>query len=222
MFMLKTCLFLLALSTPCYSQGAPWTEEETLIIFKKIHRIFEKPGQMINKYKQIHGGLPNYPPQTNPNAPKMLRLAFHDCLPYTDGETTGCDGCLNLGGMMTDMLETFDTGKQEFNGPDVNRTDNNGLMFTADILEEIFTNKDYPNNLESLPVSMKESGKSRADLWAFAGLVAAEWGIENNNLACQGNPRSKTMIKEKNILDLISIFLKRLVVMFMVLRRTAK
>ena len=27
--------------------------------------------------------------------PKAIRLAFHDCMPYTDG-TGGCDGCLNF------------------------------------------------------------------------------------------------------------------------------
>ena len=195
MSLLKTSLILLALSTPCFSQGAPWTEEETLIIFKKIQKIFESPAQIVKKYKNIHGDLPNYPPKTTPNAPKMLRLAFHDCLPYTDGESgeiSGCDGCLNPTGMMTDMLETFNTGTQEFNGPDLIETNNNGLMFTADILEEIYTNKDFPDNVESLAVSMMESGKSRADLWAFAGLVAAEWGIENNNLACQGDPRKSS------------------------------
>ena len=32
--------------------------------------------------------------------------------------------------------------------------------------------------------SPKESGFSRADLWAFAGMVAVEHGIHLNNLAC--------------------------------------
>ena len=33
---------------------------------------------------------------------------------------------------------------------------------------------------------MKENNKSRADLWAFAGLVAAEWGINVSNAMCKG------------------------------------
>jgi len=33
---------------------------------------------------------------------------------------------------------------------------------------------------------MKESGKSRADLWAFAALVAIQWSGNANNLGCQG------------------------------------
>ena len=40
---------------------------------------------------------------------------------------------------------------------------------------------------QSTPVleeSLKDSGKSRADLWAFAAIVAVEFGIENTNLAC--------------------------------------
>ena len=87
--------------------------------------------------------------------------------------------------------------KNQFNGPDVTLTNNNGLLQVADILEEIYTNKDFPdlsnNNhqVPSLSVSMQESGKSRADLWAFATLIAAQMGVEQNNLACQGKTSSK-------------------------------
>ena len=66
------------------------------------------------------------------------------------------------------------------------KTDNAGLEMTADMLEEIFTNKDFPQDVEPLKVSLAESGKSRADLWSFASLVGVEWGIERNNLACEG------------------------------------
>jgi hypothetical protein len=47
------------------------------------------------------------------------------------------------------------------------------------------------HQVPSLSVSMKESGKSRADLWAFATLIAAQMGVEQNNLACQGKTSSK-------------------------------
>ena len=125
-----------------------------------------------------------------------MRLGFHDCIPHanaTDGEVIGCDGCLNPDGMGIDMLEYYNTDKNKFNGPDVTLTNNNGLLQVADILEEIYTNKDFPNNLQvpSLSVSMQESGKSRADLWAFATLIAAQMGVEQNNLACQGKTSSK-------------------------------
>ncbi len=43
-----------------------------------------------------------------------------------------------------------------------------------------------------LDVSLKASGKSRADLWAFAAIAAVEHGIETNNEVCDetynGNP----------------------------------
>ena len=71
------------------------------------------------------------------------------------------------------------------------------MLYVADILEEIYTNKDFPdlsnNNhqVPSLSVSMQESGKSRADLWAFATLIAAQMGVEQNNLACRGETSSK-------------------------------
>ena len=31
---------------------------------------------------------------------------------------------------------------------------------------------------------LSAASSSRADLWAFSSLVAAEWGIEQNNLGC--------------------------------------
>ena len=57
---------------------------------------------------------------------------------------------------------------------------------TIDVLEEIYTNPDFPKGTPDMEISLAEGGKSRADLWAFAALVAAEWGIERNNHACAG------------------------------------
>ena len=116
-----------------------------------------------------------------------MRLAFHDCVPYTEGaDVNGCDGCLNNKGMETNNKEKFKTDIGLKKGPDVTFTDNNGLLFTADALELIYTDVDFPKQAPSLEISMKESGKSRADLWAFAALVAVQYGADNNNLACQG------------------------------------
>ena len=54
--------------------------------------------------------------------PKAIRLAFHDCKPYTDG-TGGCDGCLNF---------------QE------NIEDNNMLQPTIAILVSVFDSSNNP------------------------------------------------------------------------------
>ena len=35
-------------------------------------------------------------------------------------------------------------------------------------------------------MSLRESGKSRADLWALAAIVSVEYGIETNNMVCDG------------------------------------
>ena len=70
--------------------------------------------------------------------------------------------------------------------PEQFSTDNNGLGMTIDVLEEIYTNPDFPKGTPDMEISLAEGGKSRADLWAFAALVAAEWGIERNNHACAG------------------------------------
>ena len=57
--------------------------------------------------------------------------------------------------MVLDMMVDFDTDKGEFNGPNVNVTNNNGLGMTADLLEEVFTNKDFPKKAPSLAVSKR-------------------------------------------------------------------
>ena len=64
-------------------------------------------------------------------------------------------------------------------------TNNNGLRHTVEVLEAIYTVSSFPQGAPELPVSLKESGKSRADLWALAGIVAVEFGIETNNLVCE-------------------------------------
>ena len=114
------------------------------------------------------------------NAAKVLRLTFHDCLKYDDG-TGGCDGCLNWAGMGT----KFDDAPGQKKYKDVGLTDNNGLRNTVEILEAMYQVKSFPNGAPTLTKSLRESGKSRADLWALAGIVAVEYGIETNNMKCR-------------------------------------
>ena len=59
--------------------------------------------------------------------------------------------------------------------------DNNNLHQTVLALEFIYTNK----NLFADKKSLEERGKSRADFWALAGIVAIEYSVNNNNLACK-------------------------------------
>ena len=80
--------------------------------------------------------------------------------------------CLNPSGMATDLLKTFGE-KGEKKGPEITFTNNNGLMHTAQLLEEIYTNPDFPKGTSSLGgESLQQMGKSRADLWAYATLVS--------------------------------------------------
>ena len=72
-------------------------------------------------------------------------------------------------------------------GPNSINTTNAGLGHTADILEEVFTNAEFPATAASLGTSLQQSGKSRADLWTFASAVAVEWGLDRNNNACDGS-----------------------------------
>ncbi len=164
--------------------GAKWSLEETLIVKSKLYAIFNDGG-----YKAANqlGIQVNW--MDRPTAGKVLRLGFHDCLKYQDG-SGGCDGCLNWDG----VGHRFDDGTNKFKFENVGATNNNGLGKTVQVLEALYTYPGFPwgNMAPSLNISLKASGKSRADLWAFAAIAAVEHGIETNNLVCtnefNGNP----------------------------------
>jgi len=185
---LEIFLGLLALIDLSSAQGAPWTEEETSIIKKKILELCENPSKVRFWFKQIYPDY-TYNAQTEPNCRKVLRLGFHDCLTYenpTDGAANGCDGCLNPDGMGINMFDDLGVTKNSEKGPNVDRTNNNGLTYTADILEEIYTNKDFPGSVDPLAQSMKESGKSRDD----CGVL--EFGKEGCEVPWPSVPKFRT------------------------------
>ena len=75
-----------------------------------------------------------------------------------------------------------DSHKYKFNP--INATNNQGMDGVADHLELIYSTIDWPFQTASLEVSLQQSGKSRADLWQLAGLVALEQALERANRAC--------------------------------------
>ena len=130
---------------------------------------------------------------------RLIQLAFHDCLKYEDG-SGGCDGCLNWAGMGYSSPRALDgTFKRhpELVGAfaKTTHTSNNKLQLSARSLELIYTLVDWPPGAKGLPTSLKESGKSRADLWQFAGNIGLERAINITNQNCllgmidnDGNP----------------------------------
>ena len=190
-------IFIWALIPTCLGMGAPWSAQDQDIIYEKVKYVAINGKRVVKEYTQLHPGY-TFINVTTINPMKILRLGFHDCLPYSDaaqGEINGCDGCLNPTGMNMSYTKENGFGKGSRNGPDVNVTDNNGLTNTADILEEVFTNPNFPTGPPPLDMSMKDKGMSRADLWAFASLVAFRLGVSNNNYACQGPEVAKEKVK---------------------------
>ena len=64
---------------------------------------------------------------------------------FSDG-TGGCNGCLNTHGMFLGNRPSCPTDP-------VLKTTNAGLGLLADLLEEVFTNKNFPSTAAKLPVS---------------------------------------------------------------------
>jgi hypothetical protein len=172
--------------------GGEWTLEELLKVRAKLWRIFAD-----DEARNIYLATPNIRQETGfptgddnekPGlehfAAKLLRLSFHDCLRYAD-KTGGCDGCLNWKGMEERFTERT---KFKFKYPDITEGNNNGLEYTVALMELLYTDKSYPPRTPILSESLKSSGKSRADLWAYAAKVAVEFSIEQNNFQCDNNP----------------------------------
>ena len=63
--------------------------------------------------------------------------------------------------------------------------DNQGLQFPIAVLEAVYTNKNYPQGPKPLDQSPKDLGMSRADLWAFSGLVALAFYQKNTKELCE-------------------------------------
>eukprot|EP00930_Biecheleria_cincta_P084628 TRINITY_DN74078_c0_g1_i1.p1 TRINITY_DN74078_c0_g1~~TRINITY_DN74078_c0_g1_i1.p1 ORF type:complete len:794 (+),score=94.65 TRINITY_DN74078_c0_g1_i1:62-2443(+) len=197
------------------TRGAPWTFSEAMIIMAKLHNIVHghhhQFWEMARKMECYAEGprsnathLETVPcsfwtghsgPVTRgvwPTWPKMLRLGFHDCMKYEDG-TGGCDGCMNFENMFLRFIKGGRRGV--VSRPTRPAGHNANLAFLGDLLELIFTDPKFPPQSPVFGqspkhpdgVSLKDQGKSRADLWAFATLVAAHQGFQANNRKCLMN-----------------------------------
>jgi len=169
--------------------GGAWTPKEIQIVKSKIKQVIDP--EMRPDALQEMTSLKDTSWTDEISAPKLLRLLFHDCMLYTDG-SGGCDGCIYWG----EIGERFtEQSKTQFSLPRFNRGNNSGLGPTVEVMEEIYTNPDFPTKAPKLEQSLQNCGKSRADLWALAGIVAIEQGIVDQNLGCQypDEPRMKVL-----------------------------
>ena len=171
-----------------YQPGTPggqWTPEEVDTtkrrILQMIHPDWKVKVAMGTAETHLGRMRNDYPGECTENV--LMRLVFHDCIPYIDG-TGGCDGCMNWNGMTSETPNPNDKANDMYRFDPVNATDNKGLDGVAQKLELIYTTIDWPFQAPSLEVSLHQSGKSRADLWQLAGLVALEEALERANRAC--------------------------------------
>ena len=79
---------------------------------------------------------------------------------YADG-SGGCDGCLSWSGVGYRFPDDTETIKYKFRYDDIKETNNNGLEHTVAVLEQVYTDPNFPSKTTTLPLSLKESGKSR-------------------------------------------------------------
>jgi hypothetical protein len=162
--------------------GAEWTEAEVhstrVRLLQAIHGDLDVKKDMFGRgYDECDNCTKGF---VSENA--LMRLVFHDCLRYTDG-TGGCDGCLNhtnVGAPGPNPNKEADV----FAFKPLNDTDNNGLTAIVEVLELIYMTVDWPWQEASLDASLYQLGKSRADFWQLAGLIALERTLERANRAC--------------------------------------
>ena len=77
--------------------------------------------------------------------------------------------------------------EHQFDRQQYKKANNNGLDRAVSNLEKIYTTHDWPSKAEKMPsgLSLFQTGKSRADLWQFAALVALENILERSDFACR-------------------------------------
>jgi hypothetical protein len=153
-----------------------------LIVRAKLRRMFVEGSHLVNELKM---SADSKWWSSFPSAAKVLRLGFHDCFRYADG-SGGCDGCLNWDGV-GHRYRAEELGKGMIDNSDRADGAHNGLLYTAQILDVIYTDRHFPLRTPSLPVSLQQSGKSRADLWAFAVIEAVVYSAMLNNVGCQSS-----------------------------------
>jgi len=184
---------------------AAWSERLVEDVLNKLYYVFNNPSSVASAWERMHGeyecqkvrpGRDVHPSCSGltsairPDAPKFLRLGFHDCVPYKNSPG-GCDACLNLRGVFTKYDMAFLKDKDNSLDEGVSEAgDNNNLGLTADILEQIYTDRDFPKGATVLQKSLAKGGQSRADLWALATLAAAQYGMEANNKICSGHNKN--------------------------------
>ena len=114
----------------------------------------------------------------------LVRLAFHDCLRYEDSTySRPCDGCLNWEGMNV-LGPDPNNREDDYKYDPLDKADNRNMDNLVEKLELIYTTVDWPFVNASLGGSLYQTGKSRADLWQLAALVALERTMERANRAC--------------------------------------
>jgi len=172
--------------------GAPWTEYEIqstrLRLLQAIHPDWDVKKDMFGiGYDACDNCTRGF---VSENA--LLRLAFHDCVRYTDG-SGGCDGCLNhtnVGAPHPNPNEAADV----FAFKPLNDTDNNGLTAIVEVLELVYMTTDWPWQEAALNASLYQLGKSRADLWQLAALIALEKSFERANRACDLDKHARQQV----------------------------
>ena len=144
------------------SPGGEWTKNELLTVRAKIWRLITDTKAIKTYEQKIIKRKSNADERQNLLffAAKLIRLSFHDCVPYKDG-TGGCDGCLNWSNI-TDRYELY-MPEWKFKYPDIKEGGNTGLEYTVWILEKLYTDKNFPPEAPKLVKSLKSAGKSRAD-----------------------------------------------------------
>merc|ERR1719322_141701 len=95
---------------------------------------------------------------------------------------------------MSESMEISKNDPRKGATPTQFHTTNNKLQVTVRSLELIYTVPDWPPGAKILSQSLKESGKSRADLWQFAGNFGLERDTEAMLCAIEGRDNCETKL----------------------------
>ena len=148
-----------------YQPGTPggqWTQEEIDSTRSRIVQMINPVWQVKKEIGTADNNMGKFKDGSGDVTENvLLRLAFHDCIPYEDG-TGGCDGCLNFKNVGTPTPSPHNHDDYYQFDP-INTTDNKGLDRLVEKLELIYTTLDWPFEIPMLEVSLFQSGNARVE-----------------------------------------------------------
>ena len=191
-FLIASAIFTLA---SCSSPGAPWTDDQAIVIREKLLKLWQESSSVINSFDEFQKSSPPsdfdyvYDPNRNLSVVDCTTPQEELCNTYwfTKRKSSIKFTAIKMVRLGFHDCFPYKDGTGGCDGCinfDENVADNMVLQHSVAVLEKLYLEKDFPSSAPKLNKSPKDLGISRADLWAFGALVALDELQERTRTYC--------------------------------------